>query len=121
MEFCKDCNNLLYLKIVKKDNDVELHHQCANCKSNIITQSKDNKCIYTKPYDIDKLKYYIKRKDNLKYDPTIPHIDILPCPSRSCPSNTGAQKNDVLFVCLDNIKLLNLYVCMNCNEHWTNK
>ena len=122
MEFCPDCRNLLFLKITKKEGgDVELVHKCGNCNYKNTAQNTNNSCIYTNPYNIDRLKYYIRRKDFLKYDPTIPHIDIMPCPNKSCSSNTGEHKNDALFMCIDNIKLLNLYVCMNCNVHWTNK
>jgi DNA-directed RNA polymerase subunit M/transcription elongation factor TFIIS len=122
MEFCPDCNNLLYLKIEKKENDkVTLQRQCRNCTYKAQYETTDNKCIYTNPYNIDKLKYYIKKKANLRYDPTIPHIDSIPCPNKDCGSYTEGASNDVFYVCLDNQKLLYLYVCNNCMEHWTNK
>ena len=121
MEFCPSCNNLLFLKIEKKTNDtVELHYQCRNCDYKAPANLESN-TIYSNPYNIDKLKYYIKRKETLRYDPTIPHIDVIPCPNKECVSNQGGQANDIFYVSLDDKKLLFLYMCNNCMTHWTNK
>ena len=124
MEFCPDCNNLLTLKIDKKGSDaVELIYHCNNCahKSVANIDTKTQKTIYSNPYNIDKLKYYIKKKETLRHDPTIPHIDIIPCANKDCPSNQGTAANDIFYVSLDDKKLLFLYVCNNCMTHWTNK
>lgn len=122
MEFCPDCNNLLFLKIEKREGDtINLQRHCKNCNYKAQLVTEDNKCIYTNPYNIDKLKYYIKKKANLRYDPTIPHIDAIPCPNKECGSLTQGLANDIFYICLDNEKLQYLYVCNNCMEHWTNK
>ncbi len=124
MEFCPDCNNLLFLKIDKKDTEaVELVYHCRNCayKSVANIDTPDQKTIYSNPYNIDKLKYYVKRKEALRHDPTIPHIDVIPCANKDCPSNQGTIANDILYISLDDKALLYLYVCNSCLAHWTNK
>lgn len=124
MEFCPDCSNLLFLKIEKKDADtVDLVYHCRSCayKSTANIDTPTQKTIYSNPYNIDKLKYYVKRKDTLRHDPTIPHIDVIPCVNKECTSNKGTAANDILYVSLDDKALLYLYVCTNCMSHWTNK
>ncbi len=124
MDFCPDCKNLLFLKIDKRDADhVDLVNHCKNCayKSTANLTTVEQKTIYNNPYNIDKLKFYIKRKEALRHDKTIPHIDVIPCINKDCKSNTGEAKNDIFYICLDEKKLLYLYVCNNCMEHWTNK
>ncbi len=122
MEFCPDCENLLFLKIEKRDNDsVNLIYNCKNCSYKSIADVDTQKTIYSNPYNFDKLKYYIKRKESLRHDPTIPHIDVIPCANKECASNTGTAANDIFYVSLDDKSLLFLYVCNICMTHWTNK
>lgn len=124
MEFCPDCQNLLFLKIDKKDGDgVELIYNCKNCKHKSVASmdTTEKKTIYSNPYNLDRLRYFVTNKTSLIRDPTIPHIDVIPCCNKACPSNTGAVGNDILYMSLDDKKLLFLYICCNCMEHWTNK
>jgi DNA-directed RNA polymerase subunit M/transcription elongation factor TFIIS len=122
MEFCPDCENLLFLKIEKRDNEsVNLIYNCKNCSYKSVADVDTQKTIYSNPYNFDKLKYYIKRKEALRHDPTIPHIDVIPCANKECSSNNGTAANDIFYVSLDDKSLLFLYVCNNCMTHWTNK
>jgi DNA-directed RNA polymerase subunit M/transcription elongation factor TFIIS len=122
MEFCPDCENLLFLKIEKRDSEsVNLIYNCKNCSYSSIADVNTQKTIYSNPYNFDKLNYYIKRKEFLRHDPTIPHIDVIPCANKECTSNTGTAANDIFYVSLDDKSLLFLYVCNNCMTHWTNK
>lgn len=122
MEFCPDCENLLFLKIEKSSNEsVNLIYNCKNCSYKSVADTNTQKNIYSNPYNFDKLKYYIKRKDALRHDPTIPHIDVIPCANKECSSNKGTVANDIFYVLLDDKSLLFLYVCNNCMTHWTNK
>jgi len=123
MEFCPDCDNLLYLKIEDEDNNTSLTKKCYNCKfcRPVDMKSKDtNKCLYQNMNQVDKLQYYVAKKENLRYDPTIPHINVIPCPNQKCSSYSG-DKNDIFYVSLNDDKQLYLYVCNNCMTHWTNE
>ena len=124
MEFCPDCKNYLFLKTQQKDDDtIEVVNQCNNCNYYKVVDMKERNttCLYENNYNINMLQYLVKKKNLLRYDPTIPHIDIIPCINEKCPSNKGDAKNDIFYVSLDNKKLYNLYVCNNCMTHWTNK
>jgi DNA-directed RNA polymerase subunit M/transcription elongation factor TFIIS len=124
MEFCPDCKNYLFLKTKSKgENGIDVINQCSNCNYMQVVDMKSRKstCLYENNYNIDILQYLVRKKNLLKYDPTIPHIDFISCINKECPSKTGGVKNDIFYVSLDNKKLYNLYVCNNCMVHWTNK
>lgn len=123
MEFCPNCNNYIFVNFEKSDSGFKVHHNCHNCgyTADKTISLKEQSCMYNNPHNIDKLQYYIKHKENLKYDKTIPHIDIIPCPNQSCPSASPDVKNDVIYLNLDNDKLHILYICNHCGTHWTNQ
>ena len=126
MNFCPDCNNYLFLKI-KNDNDaVSFTYNCRNCghtttKTSSALHSVKQQSIYNNPENIDKVRYYAGKKELLRYDPTMPHIDNIPCPNTECISHTEPGKNDIIYLTLDKVKLQQLYICNNCVTHWTNK
>jgi len=127
MKFCPDCNNYLFLKIEKDSNNKIIStYNCRNCsysKTNInnnLTSSKQQS-IYNNPENIDKVRYYAGKKELLRYDPTMPHINNIPCPNSECISNKEPDKNDIIYLTLDKVKLQILYICNNCVTHWTNK
>ena len=123
MEFCPQCNNHIFLNFEKKNNKYDVIHNCKNCGTSINKTAglNENSCMYNNPHNINKLQYYVKYKENLKYDPTIPHIDVIPCPNNNCPSNSPEIRNDVLYINLDVTKLYMLYICNHCSTHWTNQ
>lgn len=123
MEFCPQCDNYIFLTFEKKDDKFEVFHNCKNCGTTInkTTALNENSCMYNNPHNIDRLQYYVKHKEHLKYDPTIPHIDVIPCPNKDCPSASPEIRNDVLYINLDEAKLYMLYICNHCSSHWTNQ
>ena len=123
MDFCPCCDNLLYLKIDTEQDNTDLTKKCYHCNYTNKLDIKDktnDKCLYKNINNVDKLKYFITKKENLRHDPTIPHINVIPCPNQKCPSYSG-KKNDIFYVSLNDDKLLYLYVCNNCMTHWTNE
>lgn len=123
MEFCPNCNNYIFLTFEKKDEKYEVYHNCKSCGTviNKTSSLSENSCMYNNPHNIDRLQYYVKHKENLKYDPTIPHIDVIPCPNKDCPSASPDTRNDVLYINLDEERLYMLYICNHCSSHWTNQ
>jgi DNA-directed RNA polymerase subunit M/transcription elongation factor TFIIS len=123
MEFCPNCNNYIFLNFEKKDDKFEVYHNCKNCGTVINKTStlNENSCMFNNPHNIDKLQYYVKHKEHLKHDATIPHIDVIPCPNKECPSASPDVRNDVLYINLDEQRLYMLYICAHCSSHWTNQ
>jgi DNA-directed RNA polymerase subunit M/transcription elongation factor TFIIS len=126
MEFCPDCNNYLFLKINNNENNVGFTYNCRNCgytdiRNNNNVKSVKQQSIYNNPENIDKVRYYASKKELIRYDPTMPHIDNIPCPNKECISHKEPDKNDIIYLTIDKIKLQMLYICNNCVTHWTNK
>lgn len=110
MEFCKNCNNKLYL--IEEDN--KLHLRCKKCGF----QKRNRKSIiYTKTYN------YVESTVDTVNNKYIVHCSPLPrtnrkkCPNRECISHNDKSKNEAIFYPDKNTRELN-YVCCNCYSTW---
>jgi DNA-directed RNA polymerase subunit M/transcription elongation factor TFIIS len=135
MHFCPDCESYLVLKIVTNDNPNKLLNlECNNCgyKKNIdISKEPEYKRVFQNNYKTKKIKIDQKNIQYLDKDPTLPHVNNIPCPNPQCITNkenptpevlTGDNiKHDVLYLKLNDNDLTFLYQCCNCKHTWTNK
>ena len=138
MNFCPDCENSLSIKILNDDNSNKiLSFLCNNCnyKKNIdITKEPEYKCVYTRSNNIKKIDINKNNDSYLCKDPTLPHVDIIPCPNPECITNKEKQKleildtsssneniNNVLYKKISESDLTFKYQCCNCNFIWLNK
>lgn len=114
MEFCKKCDNMLYMK---KNKEKKLVYFCKCCGH------EDETLI-----NIQNLKIYKFSKENRnkeshineysKYDPTLPHVKTIKCPNPSCPSNKDTSLMDVIYMRIDDKNMKYMYLCTNCNYNW---
>jgi DNA-directed RNA polymerase subunit M/transcription elongation factor TFIIS len=135
MNFCPDCESYLITKITNNDNPNKiLNLECNNCgyKKNIdISKEPEYKRVYQNNYRTKQIKIDQKNIQYLDKDPTLPHVDNIPCPNPQCITNkehpnpevlTGNKiTNDVLYLKLNESDLTFLYQCCNCKHTWTNK
>ena len=135
MNFCPDCESYLITKISNNDNPNKiLNLECNNCgyKKNIdISKEPEYKRVYQNNYKNKKIKIDQKNIQYLDKDPTLPHVDNIPCPNPQCITNkenpnpevlTGDKIiNNVLYIKLNESDLTFLYQCCNCKHTWTNK
>jgi DNA-directed RNA polymerase subunit M/transcription elongation factor TFIIS len=126
MKFCENCSNYLFLKIKNDDQNVLFIYNCRNCgytskSTNTNVKSMKQESIYSNPGNIDKIRYYAIKKDLLKYDKTLPHINNISCSNKECISHSEPSKNDIIYIIIDKEKLQELFICINCSTHWTNK
>lgn len=139
MNFCPDCETYLITKISSADNANKiLSYVCNNCsytKVVDISKEPEYKCVYKSNYNLKKIKIDQKNIQFLSKDPTLPHVNNIPCPNVECITNKEnpnseiliddkAEKqniNDVLYIKLNESDLTFLYQCCNCNHTWTNK
>ena len=114
MEFCEDCNNMLYLDI---NNDEEsgksnLIYKCRKCNKNFSNiDGIKNNCVYKIDYNIDKIKRdaYINKYTSL--DITLPRINI------KCPNNKCTVANpEIVYVRYDNENMKHCYICCECQK-----
>jgi DNA-directed RNA polymerase subunit M/transcription elongation factor TFIIS len=137
MHFCPDCESYLITKIINNDNPNKiLNLECNNCgyKKNIdISKEPKYKCIYQNNFKNKKIKIDQKNIQYLDKDPTLPHVNNIPCPNPLCitkkethnpdilTDTTPKVLNDVLYLKLNDNNLTFLYQCCNCKHTWTNK
>lgn len=135
MHFCPDCESYLITKIINNDNPNKiLNLECNNCgyKKNIdISKEPEYKRVYQSNYKTKQIKIDQKNIQYLDKDPTLPHVNNIPCPNPQCITNkenpnpevlTGSKvMNDVLYLKLNDSDLTFLYQCCNCKHTWTNK
>lgn len=134
--FCPDCETCLIMRITNNDNPNKiLNLECNNCgyKKNIdVSKEPQYKCVFYNNLNIKRIKIDQRNIQYLDKDPTIPHVDNIPCPNNNCPTNkkisnpeilTGEPviKNDILYIKLNDNDLTFLYQCCNCKHTWTNK
>ncbi len=121
MEFCKLCDNMLYIKREVTDEQDKLINYCKNC-SNSVELKSDNKSIliFENNYEKEKINYKLFVNPYIKYDPTLPRVNNLVCPNAKCTKKKN-QDNEVIYIKYDNENMKYLYYCVYCEEFWVNK
>ena len=115
MEFCKNCDNMYYMK---KDEDKKLIYYCKNCNH------EDTKIIETKnmkvfEYSGEDTNGNVKINEYTRYDPTLPHVKTIKCPNLECNSNKNPEiEQDVIYIRVDDNKMKYVYLCYHCNSSW---
>ena len=116
MEFCKNCDNMYYMK---KSVEKKLIHYCKNCNY------EDTKLIETKnmkvfEYSKEDVGKNVIINEYTRYDPTLPHVKTIKCPNLECDSNKNSQiEQDVIYIRVDDRKMKYMYLCYHCNSSWT--
>ena len=99
MEFCDDCDSLLFLKSnVSEDNlEGKLIYECKMCGFIKDTKESD-KCIYTRDHSGEYLSYNILTNPYICEDPTLPILDNIDCPNEKCivNKNVSNMKNNII-------------------------
>jgi DNA-directed RNA polymerase subunit M/transcription elongation factor TFIIS len=121
MEFCKLCDNMLYIKREVTDEQDKLINYCKNC-SNSVELKSGNKSIliFENNYEKEKINYKLFVNPYIKYDPTLPRVNNLVCPNAKCTKKKN-QDNEVIYIKYDNENMKYLYYCVYCEEFWVNK
>jgi DNA-directed RNA polymerase subunit M/transcription elongation factor TFIIS len=100
MNFCPDCENSLNTKITSDDNSNKImSFVCNNCsykKIVDISKEPEYKCVYKQNYNIKKIDIGQFNDKYLSKDPTLPHVDIIPCPNPECITNKESPNSEIL-------------------------
>ena len=115
MDFCVNCDMMLYLSI---DNDEEtnssvLKYECKKCKTKY-SDTKDikNNCVYKVDYDIDEIKRDSIINKYTSLDITLPRINNIPCPNAECTT----ANPEIVYLKYDDEKMKFCYVCCECQK-----
>ena len=115
VKFCSLCNNLYFIK-VNENKDMVYH--CKACGNEEI-QKKENGSILimddNKVDDATKYSQYMNKY--LKYDPTLPRVNNIPCVNPKC-SRKPEQPEEVIYLKYDHVNMKFMYHCINCAYWW---
>jgi len=122
MKFCKSCDNMLYLRLLKEDSN-KLIYYCRNCGNTYDEINQDNICVLTTNITTKEKAYLQDINEFTKLDPTLPRTQNIKCPNRSCPSNHKSEsgeesKNEVIYLRYDDVNLNYVYICTQCDTVW---
>ena len=111
INFCDNCNNLLYIKNIKELN--KLQYYCRNCDNTQEYKNNDN-CVYKNKINND---FYIHNITNNKWlikDPTLPVLNNIECINDNCIINNYYDNSIIIYNCNDdiikNIKIKNIEI-----------
>ena len=76
--------------------------------------------------------YKILLNEFTRQDPTLPHVNTLPCPNtegyqengkvvEACPTNTKKHPRDVIIIKYDNQNMKFIYICNVCGTQWRSR
>ena len=112
MKFCDICDNMMYHHVEKGDTSLKLY--CKNCNFESIEVAENQKsiCIATKNFASDVNSYKNYMTTYIKYDPSLPRVNNIKCPS------CKPEKNEVIYLKYDHDNMRYLYFCCNCEHFW---
>ncbi len=121
MFFCKNDDNMLYIKV--DDNDKLIYH-CKLCEeeynvNDLNKNSKNINCVYKQNYRTTNYSYKTFINNNIFLDPTLPRIKNIKCPYEDCESNTKNEKKEVIYIKYNSKDLEFIYCCTLCQKKWT--
>ena len=121
MNFCKNCDNMYYLKINSDDGDDKLVHYCRNCGDEN-NNLNENICVYEADLQNNNTNINLIN-EYTKYDPKLPRTTTIRCPNQKCDSNKNDDDSDreILYIRNNDINMDYVYLCAVCDTTWKNK
>lgn len=127
MHFCTECQNMYYTRL-GGENLNKLIYYCRKCghENDSLSLDPKNICVSKTHLKTSSSSYHHMVNEYTKLDPTLPHINNIPCPNELCQSKATGEdgsekvKNDVIYLRYDDANLKYVYICANCDVVWKN-
>mgnify|MGYP001186984280 FL=1 len=113
MRFCKNCENMYYLKITE-DNDNKLIYYCRNCGDQ--DTNIEDSCIISTQIKTSTQEYTKTINKYTKTDPTLPRTNTIKCPNSKCNIDSG--ENEIIYIKNDEQNINFIYMCSKCDTVW---
>jgi DNA-directed RNA polymerase subunit M/transcription elongation factor TFIIS len=125
IKYCPQCRYYLYLQVnlenkTPDDKQTYLTRLCRNCGY----EKRDNEGGMITETQLQRREnegYKILLNKFTRQDPTLPHVKTIKCPSETCPTNTGKEDKDVIYIKYDPVNLKYLYICNVCDFQWRSR
>ncbi len=116
MNFCQQCDNMVYLKTDPERN--VLVYYCKHCGSEREKESTDSSCIYEMDYQTSNYAIHSVLNEYTYADPTLPRVNNIDCPNKDCVSQSDESKKEVCYIKYDQTNMKYVYLCVNCRSAW---
>lgn len=126
MEFCKQCDNLYYIKI-NQDNNDNLLYYCRNCGNEEQNLTNLDLCVSKTSFSNVSTNSYFSANPYIKLDPTLPRIKNIKCPNTECKRNAKERTKDeiendeIIYIRYDDTNMKYMYLCPSCDYLWKNE
>ena len=118
MKFCTKCDNMYYITIDDKNND-QLIYYCRFCGHKDEQLTEEGVVVLKTQYKKNEQKFNHMVNRFTKFDPTLPRIHNMKCPSSDCKSNGATEKNpEIIYLRYDDANMKYLYICTECDVTW---
>lgn len=114
MNFCKICENMLYVKI----EDDQFSEYCKNCNYKKNSEEVKSRLIIDTNYN-KKENFGLHLNEYIKYDKTIPRVNNIICQNTKC-TRKKEEDNKIMIIKYDNVNLKYIYQCCYCDHFWNN-
>lgn len=115
MEFCQECDNMLYTKVITEETKSGLVYYCLNCDQNYDNIKPKESCIYAVNFNIDNIRRESCINKYTTEDPTLPRAQGIKCPNANCPIK-GPDNSEIVYINYDPVKLKYTYICLDCKK-----
>jgi len=115
MHFCKECQNMYYIRLAEKDKN-KLVYYCRKCGDEEEVITEDNICVSKTFLKRGKQKFSNIVNEFTKYDPTLPRVKNIPCPNENCDED---DEKDIIYIRYDDNNMKYVYLCSACDTIWT--
>jgi DNA-directed RNA polymerase subunit M/transcription elongation factor TFIIS len=127
MKFCPKCENYLYLD-TKTENLLRVCRTCGYSEAD----TEGGLAMETIVQERSSEGYKILLNEFTRQDPTLPHVNTLPCPNTEgyqengktvepCATNTKKHPRDVIIIKYDNQNMKFIYICNVCGTQWRSR
>jgi DNA-directed RNA polymerase subunit M/transcription elongation factor TFIIS len=113
MEFCVMCGNMLYLRMEENN----MIYYCKNCNFTKVPEDPNASICISTNYQDESVKYSMFINPNIKYDPTLPHVNNIPCTNPKC-NKPEHESNNVIYMKYDPVNMKYIYFCTHCEHFW---
>ena len=117
MEFCNNCDNMLYVRDNECVEDVEYFCKYCNFTKSLSNKSK---MLSSTTYNNNDINFDSMLNINIEYDKSIPHVNHILCineKTNEC-SKPKNLENDVMYIKYDHKNMNYIYYCTYCKTFW---
>ena len=119
MEFCKFCDNMLYIKHTNDEDIADVHYFCKFCGNKEDFEASVPKLISKNSFkNDDSIDKWVKK--DIEHDVTLPHVNNINCVNKDCGKKPG-EDNDIILLRYNNVDVKFIYYCVHCKNYWNNE